>query len=89
MKLQCIIRQRVLLNVIQLFYRNLQPEIDGTSVAADLSICGHRVIDEEIHRLAVERWGLDTPVKQAKGMLYMLKVGYVAYKYIKLYLVFS
>ena len=67
-------RQRILLNVFNTFYRNNDKEINASQIAMDLSIFGHRVIDDELHRLGVERHGITSGGQKIWELVTMLAV---------------
>ena len=67
-------RHRLLLNLVQTMYRSVESEITPGVVASDLTVLGHPIIDEEIHRIAVTRWGLPSASQPAPSIDAQLEV---------------
>ncbi|CAG7728499.1 unnamed protein product [Allacma fusca] len=68
-----ISRQRLFLNIIQTMYRHNDADIQPAMACVDLAVCGHTVINEELHGYAIQRWGVDSPINKIVGLLHSIK----------------
>lgn len=68
------LRQRAVLNILNLLYTTVDEELSTDKVAFDISLFGHRVFDEKLHAMALERHGPASSSQKFYEMFAILKV---------------
>jgi hypothetical protein len=88
-----ISRQRVLLSVINTFLRSNDEKLSPALIGMELSTFGHRVIDDELHRIGIERHGISSGLTKIRELLSLINVSHIfvdAWKWtVLLWLLFS
>jgi len=72
-----VFQSKLFLNIVNIAYRLLDSEISPAIVVAELSIFGHRVMDEAFHKECVDIFGIQPVSKKLKGLLAVIKVTYL------------
>ena len=67
-------RQRLLLNVINMIYRQIDKEIGPPLAALELTIFGHRLDTEMLHSRGAQRFGYQSALKKLR---FLPKAAYV------------
>ena len=72
-------RGRLLLNMINMIYRQIDRDIGPPLAALELTIFGHRLNTEELHGRGAERFGFQSAVKKLR---FLPKAAYVGSVYV-------
>lgn len=77
-QLMGISHSRVAMNVFSVFLRSVKKEISMENRAHGISIFGHEFINDEIHQIAIHRYGITSKLTELWYMWSVLKIGWTA-----------